>query len=151
MIRERNPQHHYPDYHFGDLIWGTFPHEDAQRFGRQASSERWMFVLRDLGRRVMVCYLTTNPELKAHRTFRLGLIPGGKVTYIAPDRWEVLDKSRIFLPRGVERIEFAHVLHPIASLATRGEFDGYSTQVFETVVKEAQRAVKRQAKLARAA
>lgn len=148
MLRERNPQHHYPDYRFGDLVWGQFPHEQARSRGQHEESSRWMFVLEDMGLRVLVCYITTNPELKCHRPYRFGQIPGGKVSYIVPDRWEVIDKSRIFLPRGVERIEFTHVLPFIGITAKRGIYDGYSAQVLETVIKEAERAEKRKAKKA---
>ncbi|WP_432263118.1 hypothetical protein [Cupriavidus sp. TMH.W2] len=148
MFRERNPLHHYPDYRFGDLIFGYFPHEQAKCHGQVEESSRWMFVLQDLGRRVLVCYCTTNPELRCHKPYRFGLIPGGKVSYLVPDRWEVIDKSRVFLPRGVERIEFTHVLAYIGMAAKRGVYDGYSATVLESAVKEAQWAEKRKAKLA---
>ncbi|WP_425953266.1 hypothetical protein [Ralstonia pseudosolanacearum] len=148
MFRERNAITHFPDYKFGDLIWGYFPHEQAKRRGLVEESSRWMFVLQDLGRRVLVCYCTTNPELRSHKPYRLGLIPGGKVTYLVPDRWEIIDKSRISFPRGVERIEFTNVLTYIGMAAKRGVYDGYSATVLESAMKEAQKAQKRQAKLA---
>jgi len=148
MFRERNPKHHYPDYRFGDLVYGHFPHEDTYGRGHAEESSRWMFVLLDLGCRVLVCYCTTNPELKAYKPYRFGLIPGGRVTYLVPDRFEVIDKSRISLPRGVERIEYSHVLACIGMSARRGIYDGYSAQVLETVLNEAQWAEKRKAKLA---
>ncbi|BBQ02984.1 hypothetical protein BSFA1_81120 (plasmid) [Burkholderia sp. SFA1] len=148
MFRERDPLHHYPVYAFGDLVRGRFPHEQATRRGQVEESARWMFVLQDLGRRVLVCYCTTNTELRCHKPYRLGLLPDGKVTNIVPDRFEVLDKSRLFLSRGVERVEYSHILPYIGIAAKRGIYDGYSADVLEIVIKEAQRAERRKAKLA---
>lgn len=155
MYRNRDPKSHYPEYQFGDLVRGWFPHEQhknqstsfaPKRDDAASGSHRWMFVLKDLGRRVLVIYMTSNSELKCHKAYRLGMLPDNRVSNIVPERWEILDKSRLSYWLGCERVEFGHVLKYIGWEAKHGRYDGYSEDVLVAVLREEWRQQKRLAK-----
>ncbi len=104
-------------YNFGDLVFGEFPFDEARANGRDDGKSRWVFVLRDMGDTILVCYCTTNPEPTGYQAIRFGQLADGRVTNLVPSRVEAILKQRIVTSKGKQRVAFDHLLPYIGRAA----------------------------------
>lgn len=115
---------------FGQMVFGPFPFLEGD-----AEKNRWAFVLKDEGSQVVVAYCTTNPSIEG--AVSLGKC-SDKVSNLVAYRWEVIQKERLHLHKGVIRPGrwSKPILDMVGLCAKAGVYKGYSTEILAETARE---------------
>lgn len=109
-------------YQFGQMPYGPFPFIECD-----TEKNRRVFVLLDDGEQVVVAYCTTNP---LEHSVSLGRCDE-KVSNLAAWRWEVIQKERLHVSKGVVSPQHwaKEIIDLVALCAKAKIYKGYSEQI----------------------